>query len=107
MWQYKALLNPHEIAETAFQVIGKNSLGHITPALPNRNSYIFVITYYFSPWVEAVALKDQTTKMTTEYVNKTIFVRHGMPKAIVSNRRINFTSKSYRYFSKKLKINKG
>ncbi|XP_045023874.1 uncharacterized protein LOC123468657 [Daphnia magna] len=101
---YRALLHPHELAKAPFQVIGMDFLGPITPVSPNGNSYILVITDYFSRWVEAVALKDQTAQTTAECVYKTIIVRHGMPKAIVSDRGTNFTSKLFRYFCKKLKV---
>ncbi|XP_045023691.1 uncharacterized protein K02A2.6-like [Daphnia magna] len=97
---YRALLHPHEIAKAPFQEIGMDFLGPITPISPNGNSYILVITDYFSRWVEAVALKDQTAHTTAECVYKTIIVRHGMPKAIVSDRGTNFTSKLFRYFCK-------
>uniref|UniRef100_A0A0P4ZJF0 RNA-directed DNA polymerase n=2 Tax=Daphnia magna TaxID=35525 RepID=A0A0P4ZJF0_9CRUS len=101
---YRALLHPHELAKAPFQVIGMDFLGPITPVSPNGNSCILVITDYFSRWVEAVALKDQTAQTTAECVYKTIIVRHGMPKAIVSDRGTNFTSKLFRYFCKKLKV---
>ncbi|KAK4013323.1 hypothetical protein OUZ56_025557 [Daphnia magna] len=60
---YGALLHPHELARAPFQVIGMDFLGPTTPVSPNGNNY-------FSRWVEAVALNNQTA--TAECTYKTI-----------------------------------
>jgi transposase InsO family protein len=88
----RAYLHPHELANAPFQVIGIDILGPITPESDHRNKHILVITDYFSRWAEAVALKDQKALTTAQCVFDKVVARHGMPKAIVSDRGTNFTS---------------
>ena len=44
----RAALHPHELATAPFQVVGVDFLGPIRPASPYGNSYIMVMTDYFS-----------------------------------------------------------
>ena len=100
----KAYLHPHELAQAPFQVIGIDFLGPIKPASTNGNKHILVVTDYFSRWPEAIALKDQKALTTAKCLFDKIVTRHGMPKAIISDRGTNFTSKLFKYFCEKLKI---
>ena len=100
----RAYLHPHELATSPFQVIGMDFLGPITPKSTNGNSYIMVMTDYFSKWIEAVALPDTTATTTADCFYKHIILRHGPPKTIISDRGTNFTSKLFRSFCKTLNI---
>ena len=100
----RAKLHPHELATAPFQVIGMDFLGPIRPASPNGNIYVMVMTDYFSKWVEAVALPNETAETTVDCLNKNIVQRHGPPKIIVSDRGSNFTAKLFRSFCKTLHI---
>ncbi|KAK4045338.1 hypothetical protein OUZ56_032875 [Daphnia magna] len=71
--------------------------GPITPVSPNGSSYILTLG-------GSSCFKKLTVHTTPECVYKTIIVRHGMPKAILSDQGNNFTSKLFRYFCKKLNI---
>ena len=100
----RAKLHPHELATAPFQVIGIDFLEPIRPASPNGNIYVMVMTDYFSKWVEAVALPNETAETTVDCLNKNIVQRHGPPKIIVSDRGSNFTAKLFRSFCKTLHI---
>ena len=100
----RAKLHPHELARAPFQVIGIDFLEPIRPASPNGNIYVMVMTDYFSKWVEAVALPNETAETTVDCLNKNIVQRHGPPKIIVSDRGSNFTAKLFRSFCKTLHI---
>lgn len=100
----KAYLHPHELATEPFEVIGVDFMGPITPQSMNGNSYIMVMTGYFTKWVEAVALPNITAQTTAESFYKNIIQWHGLPKAILSDRGTNFTSKLFKYFCNKLNI---
>jgi transposase InsO family protein len=63
-----------------------------------------VITDYFTKFVTAVALPDQTAQTTAECIYKEVVLMHGPPLAMVSDRGTNFTSKLMRYFCKNLNI---
>ena len=65
----KAPLHPLEQATAPFQVIGIDFLGPIRPVSTRGNSFVMVITCYFSKWAEAIALPNQTA--TTTLVPKT------------------------------------
>ena len=92
----KALLHPHELATAPFQVIGIDFLGPIKPPSLKGNTFIMVITDYFSKWVEAIAMPNQTALATAETLYNTIIQRHGPPKAIVTDRGTNFTSRIFK-----------
>ena len=70
----------------------------------NGNKHILDVTDYFSRWPEAIALKDQKALTTAKCLFERVVTRHGMPKAIVSDRGANFTSKLFKYFCDKLQI---
>ncbi len=100
----RAQLHPHELAKAPFQVVGMDFLGPIRPASPNGNKFVMVMTDYFSKWVEAIALPDQTAATTVDCLFKNIVLRHGPPKVIISDRGTNFTSKLFRSFCATLNI---
>ena len=100
----RAYLFPHELAKAPFQIIGIDFLGPISPISLNGYNCICVMTDYFTKFVTAVALPDQTAQTTADCVYKNIVLMHGPPLALVSDRGSNFTSKLMRYFCKKLNI---
>ena len=61
-----------------------------------------VVTDYFSKYVEVKALPDQTAETTADAFLQMVVRRHGMPKAIMSNRGSTFTSKIFRRLCDKL-----
>ena len=101
----RPLLHPHELATAPFEVIGIDFLGPIKPLSANGNSYVLVIVDYFSKWVEAIPLPDQKATTTASALYKCIIQRHGMPKAIISDRGTNFTSKLFEEFCQFFGIN--
>ncbi len=63
-----------------------------------------VMTDYFSKWVEAIALPDQTAVNTIDCFYKNIVQRHDPPKIVVSDKGTNFTSILFRSFCATLHI---
>ena len=102
--QLRTYLHPHELANAPFEVIGIDFLGPIQPMSTNGNKYIMVMTDYFSKWVEAAALPNQKAETTAECLHKHIIQRHGPPKAIVTDRGSNFTSKLFRALCKNFNV---
>jgi transposase InsO family protein len=62
------------------------------------------MTNYFTKFVAAVALPDQTARTTAECIYKNIVLLHGPPPALVSDRGPNFTCKLKKYFCQNLNI---
>ena len=102
--KFRAVLHPHELAKAPFEVIGIDFLGPIKPVSPQGNSVIMVITDYFSKWVEAIPLPNQTALTTAKALCKHVVLRHGLPKAMVTDRGVNFTSKLFRHICKEFNI---
>ena len=88
---FRTLLQPHELATAPFLVLGMDFLGPITPVSPYGNSYIMVITDYFSKWVEVATLPDYSAQTTCDAFYRLIIQRHGPPNAVVLDRDSNFT----------------
>ncbi|XP_071933215.1 uncharacterized protein [Coffea arabica] len=55
--------------------------------------YILLAVDYVSKWVEAKATRTNDSKVVAEFVKSNIFVRFGMPRAIVSDRGTHFCNK--------------
>ncbi|XP_071928236.1 uncharacterized protein [Coffea arabica] len=55
--------------------------------------YILLAVDYVSKWVEPKATRTNDSKVVAEFVKSNIFVRFGMPRAIVSDRGTHFCNK--------------
>lgn len=91
----KTYLHPLELATAPFEVIGIDFLGPILPPSLQGNTCIMVVTDYFSKWVEAIPLPNQTAVTTADALYKIFIQRHGPPKVIITD-RVNFTSKIFK-----------
>ena len=56
--------------------------------------YILLAVDYVSKWVEAKATRTNNSKVVTEFLRSNIFVRFGMPRAVVSDRGTHFCNKT-------------
>ena len=100
----RAYLHPLEAATAPFEVIGIDFLGPLKPSSSFGNNHVLVITDYFTKWVEAVPLPDQTALTTCKALMNTIILKHGPPKILISDRGSNFTSGLFKEICKALNI---
>nr|XP_027109074.1 uncharacterized protein LOC113728923 [Coffea arabica] len=56
--------------------------------------YILLAIDYVSKWVEAKATRTNDSKVVANFIRSNIFMRFGMPKAIVSDRGTHFCNKT-------------
>ncbi|XP_071916239.1 uncharacterized protein [Coffea arabica] len=56
--------------------------------------YILLAVDYVSKWVKARATHTNDSKVVAEFLKSNIFVRFGMPRAVVSDRGIHFCNKT-------------
>ena len=55
-------------------------------------NYILVAFDYVSKWVEAVALPTNDAKVVVKFLKENIFVRFGVPRALISDDGTHFSS---------------
>ena len=91
-------LSPIMICEV-FDVWGIDFMG----PFPNSfgYSYILLAVDYVSKWVEAKATRLDNAKTVIDFVKAHIFVRFGVPKAIISDRGTHFCNKAMEGLLKK------
>ena len=82
--------NPIMVCEI-FDVWGIDFMGPFPPSF--GYTYIIVTVDYVSKWVEARATKTDDAKAVMDFVKTNIFDRHGVPKAIISDRGMHFCNK--------------
>ena len=56
-------------------------------------------TDYFTKWVEAIPLKNMTSKEMIEFVKEHIIYRFGIPQTITTNQGTIFTSDEFEEFA--------
>jgi len=54
---------------------------------------------YFTKWVEAIPLKNVTSKVMVEFVKEYIFYRFGIPQTITTDQGTMFTSWEFEEFA--------
>eukprot|EP00253_Pinus_taeda_P035396 PITA_35396 len=67
-------------------------IGPINPPSKQRK-YILVCTYYVTKWVEAKALFSTTKHSFVSFLYEDIFTHFGVPREIVTDQGVQFTSK--------------
>lgn len=77
--------------DTPFQRVVVDIVGPIAPATSKGNRYILTMVDYATRYPDAVALADITTEPVAKALVE-MFTRTGVPRAILSDRGLNFCS---------------
>ncbi|XP_061342860.1 uncharacterized protein LOC133289023 [Gastrolobium bilobum] len=78
-----------------FYVWGIDFMGPFPPSYGNK--YILVAVDYVSKWVEVVALLTDDAWVVIAFLKRNIFVRYGVPQAIISDGRTHFDNRQVEY----------
>jgi len=79
-------------------------IGQIYPPPSKNHKFILVATDYFIKWVEAISLKNVTSKEMIEFVKEYIIYRFGIPQTITTDQGTIFTSDEYEEFATRMRI---
>ena len=79
-------------------------IGHIYPPSSKNHKFILVATDYFTKWVEAISLKDVTSKVMIEFVKEHIIYQFGIPQTITTDQGTMFTSGEFEEFATEMGI---
>lgn len=87
----RAPLGSMPTIDTPFQRVAVDIVGPIPPATSKGNRYILTMVDHATRYPDAVALADITTERVAEALVE-MFTRTGVPRAILSDRGLNFCS---------------
>ncbi len=76
------------------------------PKSDRDNSYILVVSDYFTKFVEAYAMPNQEAKTCAKFLVEEFFCRYGMPSVLHSDQGRNFESQLFAEVCKMLEIRK-
>ena len=79
-------------------------IGQIYPPSSKNHKFILVATDYFTKWVEAVPLKNVTSRDKVEFVKEHIVYRFGIPQTIMTDQGTMFTSGEFEEFAASMGI---
>ena len=87
-----------------FRGWGIDLIGQIYPPSSKNDKFILVATDYFTKWVEAILLKNVTSRDMVEFVKEHIIYRFGIPRTITTNQGSIFISEEFEEFAKSMEI---
>jgi len=79
-------------------------IGQIYPPSSKNYKFIFVATYYFTKWLEAIPLKNVTSKEMVEFVKEYIIYRFGISQTITTDQGTMFKSGEFEEFATGMEI---
>ncbi|UYV74293.1 hypothetical protein LAZ67_11002900, partial [Cordylochernes scorpioides] len=97
------LLQPIPPANFPFERIGIDFVGPL-PSTKNREKWIIVLTDYYTRYAETKAVSEATVKEVSKFLVEDIFLRHGAPQYLISDRGSQFTSNLMEEVMKMCKI---
>ncbi|UYV68027.1 hypothetical protein LAZ67_5002857, partial [Cordylochernes scorpioides] len=97
------LLQPIPPANFPFERIGIDFVGPL-PSTKNRKKWIIVLTDYYTRYAETRAVSEATVKEVSKFLVEDIFLRHGAPQYLISDRGSQFTSNLMKEVMKTFKI---
>ncbi|CAL8133199.1 unnamed protein product [Orchesella dallaii] len=87
------LLQPIEPPSAVFERIFIDYLGPL-PRSSKQNCYCLIVVDNLSKWVEVFPVRQAVATKTAELLENEIFLRYGVPRAIVSDNASQFASKT-------------
>ena len=81
-----------------FRGWGIDLIGQIYPSSKNHK-FVLVATNYFTKWVEAIPLKNVTSKEMIKFVKEHIIYRFGIPQTITTDQGTMFTLDEFEEFA--------
>ncbi|UYV72398.1 hypothetical protein LAZ67_9002947, partial [Cordylochernes scorpioides] len=97
------LLQPIPPANFPFERIGIDFVGPL-PSTKNRKNWIIVLSDYYIRYAETRAVSEATVKEVSKFLVEDIFLRHGAPQYLISDRGSQFTSNLMKEVMKTCKI---
>jgi len=85
-------LNPIIVVEI-FDVSGIDFMGLFSSSFGKE--YILLVVDYVSKWLKAIPIRRNAVKVVVKFLRENIFVRFGMPGAIISDQGTHFTNRSF------------
>ena len=82
-----------------FRGLGIDLIGQIYPPSSKNYKFILVATDYFTKWVEAIPLKNVTSKEMIEFVKEHIIYQFGIPQTITTDQGTMFMSGEFEEFA--------
>ncbi|UYV71114.1 hypothetical protein LAZ67_8001791, partial [Cordylochernes scorpioides] len=99
-WTTTAPIPP---ANFPFERIGVDFVGPL-PSTKNRKKWIIVLTDYYTRYAETKAVSEATVKELSKFLVEDIFLQHGAPQYLISDRGSQFTSNLMEEVMKMCKI---
>ncbi|UYV72561.1 hypothetical protein LAZ67_9003705, partial [Cordylochernes scorpioides] len=97
------LLQPIPPANYPFERIGIDFVGPL-PSTKRRRKWIIVLTDYYTKYAETKAVPEATVKEVSTFLIEHIFLRHGAPRFLISDRGSQFTSNLMKEVMKMCKV---
>ena len=82
-----------------FRGWGIDSIGQVYTPSSKNHKFISMVTDYFTKWVEAIPLKNVTSKEMIKFVKKHIIYRLGIPQTITTDQGTMFMSGEFEEFA--------
>ncbi|UYV65651.1 hypothetical protein LAZ67_3004955 [Cordylochernes scorpioides] len=97
------LLQPIPPANYPFEKIGIDFVGPL-PSTKRRRKWIIVLTDYYTKYAETKAVPEATVKEVSTFLIEHIFLRHGAPRFLISDRGSQFTRNLMKEVMKMCKV---
>ncbi|UYV80156.1 hypothetical protein LAZ67_18001842, partial [Cordylochernes scorpioides] len=97
------LLQPIPPANYPFERIGIDFVGPL-PSTKRRRKWIIVLADYYTKYAETKAVPEATVKEVSTFLIEHIFLRHGAPRFLISDRGSQFTSNLMKEVMKMCKV---
>ncbi|RWS20061.1 integrase core domain protein-like protein [Leptotrombidium deliense] len=92
-------LMQHMPTADPFQIVAIDFAGPL-PKTGRQNEYVVVLIDFGTRWVEAKALRSATADNVINFLRNDVFLRHSVPKQLISDRGVQFTSSKFDEFLK-------
>ncbi|XP_059067608.1 uncharacterized protein LOC131858393 [Cryptomeria japonica] len=90
-------LRPMQVEEP-FQQWGLDFIGEIIDHSSGGHKWILVATDYLTKWVEAIPIKQATSRVVIKFMMENIIIRFGIPARIINDNAMCFRSEEFDTF---------